>query len=78
MTILDEILDHKRAEVERVRAGKEFRDLGRLAESSAEPVRGFRAALVDGEPEVLLGCHVRGGTEDHADLGALAGQRRRL
>lgn len=54
MTILDEILDHKRAEVERVRAGKEFRDLGRLAESSAEPVRGFRAALVDGEPPRVI------------------------
>ncbi len=54
MTILDEILDHKRAELERVRGGEAFRGLGRRAEALPDPVRGFRSALIDGEfPRVI-------------------------
>ncbi|MEE2677679.1 MAG: indole-3-glycerol phosphate synthase TrpC [Myxococcota bacterium] len=54
MTILDEILDHKRAEVAELRETDAFRALEDRAVSWADPVRGFRAALLAGEfPRVI-------------------------
>ena len=54
MTILDEILEHKRAEMERVRGEESFRDLEHRSETCPDPVRGFRAALVEGAfPRVI-------------------------
>jgi len=48
VTILDEILEHKRGEVESARATLPGDELARRAEAVAEPPRGFRAALAAG------------------------------
>ena len=54
MTILDEILSHKRAEVEVAKTAVSPRDMERMARNRGEPTRGFRAALVSGElPRVI-------------------------
>lgn len=54
MTILDEILDHKRAELSLLRETDAFRLLEDRAASCDAPVRGFRAALLAGEfPSVI-------------------------
>lgn len=49
MTILDEILAHKRAEVAALREASPPAELARRAEEHPEPPRGFRAALAAGE-----------------------------
>ena len=43
--ILDEILDHKRAEIERARSARSPHELARAAEAQASPTRGFGRAL---------------------------------
>ncbi|MGE4605800.1 MAG: indole-3-glycerol phosphate synthase TrpC [Myxococcota bacterium] len=54
MTILDEILDHKRGEVADAKRLIGAADLARLAESCTEPVRGFRRGLAVGDrPRVI-------------------------
>ena len=46
MTILDEILTHKREEVARAQRALPAEDLAALAREAGEPTRGFRAALL--------------------------------
>ncbi len=53
MTILDEILDHKRAEVEHARSVRPGDELARRAREAAAP-RGFRAALIDASPPRVI------------------------
>lgn len=54
MTILDEILEHKRGEVDEAKRLLSAVDLARLAESCSEPIRGFRRALAEGNrPRVI-------------------------
>jgi indole-3-glycerol phosphate synthase len=45
VTVLDEILAHKRGELERARSALPPEELAALARGVAEPTRGFRAAL---------------------------------
>lgn len=54
MTILDEILEHKRGEVAEAKRRICPVELARQAENCTEPIRGFRRALVDGaRPRVI-------------------------
>ena len=54
MTILDEILEHKRRELDVARARVDPDELARRAREHPEAPRGFRAALIDGErPRVI-------------------------
>ena len=53
-TILDEILEHKRRELEQAMRELAPEELARRAGAHAEPVRGFRAALAEGpRPRVV-------------------------
>ena len=52
--ILDEILEHKRREIEALRSGGAETELRRAADAAAEPTRGFGAALLRGPaPRVI-------------------------
>lgn len=53
-TILDEILEHKRSEVERARAQTSPNALRTRAEALAAPPRGFRRALATGEAPAVI------------------------
>ncbi len=54
MTILDEILDHKRRDLERAKAERSIAEQAALAEAMDDPVRGFRAALLSApRPRVI-------------------------
>ncbi len=54
MTILDEILEHKRGEVAAAREAVSDTELSRRAAELAEPPRGFRSALVRGpRPRII-------------------------
>ena len=54
MTILDEIVSHKRVEVAKAKALVSSRDMERMARDCEEPTRGFRASLVSGDrPRVI-------------------------
>ena len=54
MTILDEILAHKRGEVAKARQALSAGELASRAEAVTEPTRGFRAALLEAErPRVI-------------------------
>ncbi len=54
MTILDEILDHKRREIERAKAALPARDQARRAQTAGDPPRDFRAALTSSpRPRVI-------------------------
>ncbi len=54
MTILDEILDHKRAEVERARAVRPAEELARRARETGAPPCGFRAGLIGAKPPRVI------------------------
>ena len=54
MTILDEILDYKAVELAEARKRLGDDELASHAESCREPLRGFRAALCDGEPPCVI------------------------
>lgn len=54
MTILDEILEHKAVEVAEARARVGEAELAARAEACDEPLRGFGAALRDGEPPCVI------------------------
>ena len=54
MTILDEILDYKAVELAEARKRLSDDELASHAESCREPLRGFRAALCDGEPPCVI------------------------
>ncbi|MEE8474941.1 MAG: indole-3-glycerol phosphate synthase TrpC [Myxococcota bacterium] len=54
MTILDEILDHKRRDLERAKAERSIAEQAALAEAMDDPVRGFRVALLSApRPRVI-------------------------
>jgi len=54
VTILDEIVAHKRREVERARAALPADEQAERARTAADPVRGFRSALLAGpRPRVI-------------------------
>ena len=54
MSILDEILDHKRTELDAARERLSPDDLARQAEATDEPLRGFRSALAAGDgPRII-------------------------
>jgi indole-3-glycerol phosphate synthase len=54
VTILDEILDHKRAEVDRARAVRPADELARRAREAGAPPRGFRSGLIGAKsPRVI-------------------------
>jgi len=54
MTILDEILEHKRGELKRAQDRVPPAVLAELAERASEAPRGFRRALERGEPPVVI------------------------
>ncbi len=54
MTILDDILDDKRREVEAARARRGEDELAREAAACREPVRGFRQALARAEAPAII------------------------
>ncbi len=54
MTILDEILDHKRAEVDRARALRPADELARQAREAGAPPRGFGAGLLGAKPPRVI------------------------
>jgi indole-3-glycerol phosphate synthase len=54
MTILDEILAHKRGELAEARRRVADRALAERAEATLEPVRGFRRALLAAEPPAVV------------------------
>jgi indole-3-glycerol phosphate synthase len=54
VTILDEILEHKRQEVEAARRRLPAEPLARLAEQVSERPRGFRDALMRGDPPRII------------------------
>lgn len=54
MTVLDQILSDKRAEVALAKAAVPPRDMERIARSREEPTRGFRAALRSGPPPRVI------------------------
>jgi indole-3-glycerol phosphate synthase len=54
VTILDEILDHKRREVARARAERPPESLAERLASHADPVRGFRRALVEAPAPAVI------------------------
>ena len=54
MTILDEILDNKRRELESRVARVSESELARRADTAVDAPRGFRAALVSGAPPVVI------------------------
>ena len=54
MTILDEILSRKRAEVELAKEAISPRDMQRMARDRDEPTRGFRAALLASQPPRII------------------------
>ena len=54
MTILDEIIRHKRRDLERAKAQRSIAEQAELAEAMDDPVRGFRAALLSApRPRVI-------------------------
>jgi len=54
MTILDEILEHKRHEVAAARERVSADEMGRRAARCAEPTRGFRSALASAEAPAII------------------------
>ncbi len=54
MTILDEILAHKRGELAEARRRVPARELAQRAEAMVEPPRGFRSALEAAEPPAVV------------------------
>jgi indole-3-glycerol phosphate synthase len=71
MTILDEILAHKRGEVAAAKRGRSEDELERAAAAARETPRGFRAALADGDrPRIVAEIKGRSpsGGEIRADL----------
>lgn len=54
VTILDEILEHKRREVERAKALISEEEMADLARRCREPLRGFRRSLLASEPPAII------------------------
>lgn len=54
MTILDDILAHKRVELDRARRAVPPEQMERRARGRGDPVRGLRAALVAAEPPAVI------------------------
>jgi indole-3-glycerol phosphate synthase len=54
VTILDEILDHKRREVAKARRDRPPERLAEALRQHTDPVRGFRRALAEAEPPAVI------------------------